>query len=460
MHKVTIPIVPYQAEFIGTKDTLDLKAICIFAAIGFFLDTDTFYKGLKTLRPATNNLVNKTFTQSSDEKHYFKWHYSPVERPLNQIVEEFATLFETIIEEQVKDKIVILPLSGGLDSRTQATALRHLGKTVNAYSYEFTNGHNETKYSGKIAKACGFPFQKWRVPEGYLWDSIEELGEINQCYSEFTHPRQMAFIGNYSALGDLFSLGHLGDLLFDDMRITDDMTFENQINYLYKMTVKKGGEELGNLLWKSWKLEGDFKEYLFSRLKTLLLNINIPESANARLRAFKSTYYVHRWTNTNLAVFAKVKPISLPYYDNRMCEFVCSIPEKYLANRQIQIAYIKMRNPALAAISWEAQRPFNLYNYHFNKIPYNLPFRIYDKTKRLLKPNFTVQRNWELQFLGEKNEMQIRKWLLENPNFDNFINNDVSRKILNKFHTDNKVFYSHPLSMLVTLAVFAKQNNI
>lgn len=98
--------------------------------------------------------------------------------------------------EQSENKKVILALSGGLDSRTQACGLHHVGANVNSYSYSFSGGHDETKYSEKIAKVCDFPFHNWKIPNGYLWNKIEDLAKINGCYSDFTHPRQMAFREN------------------------------------------------------------------------------------------------------------------------------------------------------------------------------------------------------------------------------------------------------------------------
>src|SRR5690606_7031710 len=233
-----------------------------------------------------------------------------------------------------------------------------------------------------------------------------------------------------------------------------------QVNHLFKIVVKKGGMPLGKMLWESWGLKGDFEEYIRTRISNLLRKINIPENANAQIRALKNIHWVPRWTNTNLSVFESQRPMELPYYDDRMCEFICTVPEKFLSGRQIQIAYLKMRSPKLARITWQAHRPFNLYNYHLNKTPYNLPYRVFDKTKRTLKPHFTVQRNWELQFLGEENQQQLKKWLLENPNFRNFIASEVAITILDKFNNSNAVTYSHPLSMLLTLSVFAKHNQL
>ncbi|MGC1631335.1 MAG: asparagine synthetase B family protein, partial [Gelidibacter sp.] len=359
--------------------------------------------------------------------------------------------------EQSVGKKVILPLSGGLDSRTQAIALKHLGIGAHAYCYAFTGGHDETVYGKRIAEECDFPYQAFKIPKGYLWDVIQPLAELLGGYSEFTHPRQMAIFDEFNTMGDVFSLGHWGDVLFDDMGVPDDLPFEAQVDHISKILVKKGGLVLADALWKSWKLEGDFKSYLNARVSRLLKEIAIPESANAQIRAFKSLCWAPRWTSVNLAVFEAVKPIELPYYDARMCEFICGIPERYLAGRQIQIAYIKKRMPELAKLTWQAQYPFNLYNYTYNKTPGNLPYRVLNKITRLTNSQAYIQRNWELQFLGEANDEVLRKWLFETPSFDSLVEKDVREQLYKLFKEENAVFYSHPVSMLLTLAVFAEK---
>ena len=268
----------------------------------------------------------------------------------------------------------------------------------------------------------------------------------------------MAFIEKYATLGDLFNLGHWGDVLFDDMKIPDDLSIDEQVKVISKKIIKKGGLELAEALWKSWKLEGNFEPYLTNRIQSLLLQIGIKESANAQIRAFKSLYWATRWTNTNLSVFESVRPITVPYFDNRMCEFICTVPEKYLAGRQIQIEYLKLRMPALAKITWQDHRPFNLYNFGYNRNPYNLPFRIFDKIKRILAPKKHIQRNWELQFLGKKNDEALQKRLFDNPQFVKFIDTNLVRDFYKKFKEIDDVTYSHPVSMLLTLSVFCTQN--
>jgi hypothetical protein len=452
-----IPIHPFLIPK-ETVDILNLEGICFFAATGFFLESDTWRTNQTVLQPASDYVLDESGKIIS-EKSWFKWHYSPRDITLKQATEEFAHLFEQIVREQTQGKNVILPLSGGLDSRTQAAALKVLGMSVNSYGYTFAGGHNETHYGRKIAELCGFSFESWEVPNGYLWNHIDQLAAINGCYSEFTHPRQMAFIDRYESLGNMFNLGHWGDVLFDDMGVPDDLTFQHQVDIVIKKILKKGGQELAEALWEAWGLKGKFIVYLRERIETLLAAINIPNSANARIRAFKSLYWAPRWTSVNLSVFESVRPISLPYYDDRMCKFICTIPEKHLAGRQIQIEYLKMRAPELARIPWQDHRPFNLYNYHLDKAPWNLPFRISNKIQRVFNEVIGrkfIQRNWELQFLGSQNDQQLKNWLFHSDTFKTFIPQKLVNHFYIKFKGDDRVKYSHPVSMLLTMSAFSK----
>lgn len=457
MITIKTPIIPIKQTFAKVKKAheLDHEAICIFTATGFFLDQDTYWKDQKVLRPGhITTLDDEGYIVKSEP--WFSWHYTPRDIDVNQAVTEFTSLFETIVKEQSQDKQVILPLSGGLDSRSQAVALKQVKAKVKSYSYTYQNGFDEAGISQKIAKSLEFPFNKHIIPKGYLWQHIEQLAAINGCYSEFTHPRQMAVAHELGQLGDVFSLGHWGDVLFDADEVPDTDEIEI-ISYLKKKIIKKGGMPLAKSLWAHWQLKGDFETYLDKRLLSLWQEIDIKKNS-AKLRAFKSMYWAPRWTSINLAVFENEKPISLPYYDERMCEFICGIPEHLLANRQIQIEYIKQRNPKVAKVMWQDKRPFNLYNYHFHKFPYNFPYRVITKLQRILKsfkktPH--VQRNWELQFLGAENDEKLKDYL-----YGIHLNELVPKTIIDlyyqAFKTKDQVVYSHPVSILLTLALRMK----
>jgi len=119
------PIIPYETRIFstGSEPVLNKEAICVFLATGFFLDTDTYFTNKIVLPPAANHTIDDAGNYSSSTP-WFNWSYKPRNISFNTALDEFTDLFESIIAKQVGEDTVILPLSGGLDSRTQAAALK------------------------------------------------------------------------------------------------------------------------------------------------------------------------------------------------------------------------------------------------------------------------------------------------------------------------------------------------
>ncbi|MCL8006543.1 asparagine synthase-related protein [Gelidibacter japonicus] len=461
MKTIKTPIIPLEQTFArreNSKRQIDKKALCIFAASGFFLERDSFYTDEQVLQPGTDYVLDAD-RNIQKQTSYFKWFHEPRNISFNTALDEFTDLFENIVKEQTGNNQVLLPLSGGLDSRSQAVALKHIKADVHSYSYSFENGFKEHKISEQIAKVCGFRFDPLIVRPNYLWKVLDEAASINQCYSDFIHPRQMAFLEQFKNMQGEFSLGHWGDVLFDrGIDLKDEGLTE--LDLIYKKVIKKGGLALASALWDSWNLDGDFESYLKTRIQTLLDQIDVSHKG-AKIRAFKSLYWAPRWTSVSISFFQAAHPVQLPYYDDRMCQFICEIPEAYLADRKLQIAYIKNRNPNVAAIPWQDHMPFNLYNSHKDKAPHNLPYQIKNKISREAKALFGkkyIQRNWELQFLGDSNDAQLRSHLYE-ASFLDFVGKEVVDRLYNKFKTEDAVFYSHAVSMLLTLSIWNKKFN-
>ena len=460
MKIIQTSILPCQQKFAKKENVVhdvDFKAICIFIATGFFLDGDTYFKDEICLKPSHNHRFNDR-GKYVDSEPWFKWHYSPTNQSFDDVLEEYIHLLTEITKEQIKDNKVILPLSGGLDSRSQALVLKKLNNPVTAYSYGFKGGYPEHKISQQIADACGFEFKGFEIPKGYLWNCIDELAKINQCYSEFTHPRQMAVLPQLKEMDGVFSLGHWGDVFFD-RGVPEGTTEADIIPLLLKKMVKPDGLALAERLWGYWGLEGNFKDYFIARIENSLSKIKI-DNLSAKIRAFKTSQWAHRWTTTNLSVFEAAHPITLPYYDDRMCQFICTVPEAFLADRRLQIAHLK-QNKVLSNITWHAQKPFNINTYTNNKMPYNLPYRIGSKLQRTFngligKPY--IQRNFELQFLGDSNKEQLKSRLFD-PQFTEFIPRSIIDKSYSNFNSKHYVNNAHAVSMLLTLSLWHKQSH-
>lgn len=460
MKAVKTEIIPVKSTFarvVNEKHEPDLKAICIFMATGFFLDQDTYWRDKVVLRPGTVNQISEE-GDLRNSSTWFEWYYQPKEIEFKEALARFKGLFEEVVDKQTKNKNLILPLSGGLDSRSLALALYKLDREVQSYSYSFEGGFQESGIAKNVAEACGFPFREYEIPPGYLWEVIEDLAQLNRCYSEFTHPRQMALYSEFQKMNGTVILGHWGDVLFDRGIAENERTSDTH-KLILKKIIKKGGMELADSLWKAWGLEGRFQDYLSDRVLSLLNKIDI-KNHSAKVRAFKSLYWASRWTSTNLAIFAEAGEITLPYYSDEMCKFICEIPESFLADRRLQIEYIR-QEPRLSKIPWERHKPFNLQNYGYNKVPYNLPYRILSRLRREMNSlggKKYIQRNWELQFLGENNDRELNRRLF-NKSFTDFIPENLISSFYNNFRENDEVHYSHPVSMLLTLSLWNKKFN-
>ena len=436
---------------------LNFEGMCMFVATGFFFDDDTYFKDEVCLKPA-HKIQMDDEGYLLESKPWFNWHYSPQQESFETILEEYIHLLTKITKDQVQDKNVILPLSGGLDSRSQALILKNLDNPVQAYSYSFKGGYPEHKISEQIAAACGFEFQGFEIKPGYLWESIDEMAKINHCHSEFTHPRQLAVLAQLKQMQGVFSLGHWGDVFFD-RGVPEGTTEANIIPLLIKKMVKPDGWRLAEQLWQYWELEGNFKDYFVGRIESSLSKIKI-DNLSAKVRAFKTSQWAQRWTTTNLSVFEAAHPITMPYYDDRMCQFICTVPEPYLADRRLQLAHLK-QDQTLATITWHAQKPFNINTYSYNKSPYNLPYRINSKLKRTVNAMFGnpyIQRNFELQFLGEANDRHLKSRIFD-PSFTDFIPKDIVNSSYSNFKGRDYVNNAHAVSMLLTLSLWHKHYN-
>src|SRR5690554_5306875 len=100
MKTIKTLIIPTHQQFVKAHapHEIDKKALCIFAAIGYFLGTDTYWKDLKVLPSGTINAIDDNGFWI-DSKPWFTWHHTPRDISFDQSVEEFTELFHTICKE-------------------------------------------------------------------------------------------------------------------------------------------------------------------------------------------------------------------------------------------------------------------------------------------------------------------------------------------------------------------------
>ena len=230
---------------------------------------------------------------------------------------------DDIINESIKNRKTLLPLSSGLDSRTLFSNMCKKENLI-LFSYEFKGGVNENKICNRLSDLFEIPSYLFEIEKSYIWNKIDQLYEGNKCFTDFTHPRQMGVIDGLENIGEVVLLGHWGDVLFDCHYKNNKISFDEQVNFLINKIVKPSGLELANDLWAHWGMQDSFEINFINRITNLYREIQI-DNVSARIRAFKSLYWAPRWTSINLLFFDCLGEVVVPYYSNRMCEFMeCS----------------------------------------------------------------------------------------------------------------------------------------
>ncbi|MFY4775099.1 asparagine synthase-related protein [Metabacillus sp. RGM 3146] len=158
-----------------------------------------------------------------EKVRYFSYYHTPKSIDLKQAADELASVFKEIFHDlsiRLKDRSIIIPLSGGYDSRIIALLLKDAGfKKIKAFTYGKPNSA-EAKKSEDIAKRLGIewtivPYQKLDWQKWYASSEWKEYEEYATNISSMAHiqdwPAVRDIIRKYPDEKHVFIPGHSGD---------------------------------------------------------------------------------------------------------------------------------------------------------------------------------------------------------------------------------------------------------
>jgi len=393
---------------------LDLVAMMGYFKTGIFPADLTWYKTNKIIRPATHATFDRT-GKLIQQKRYWNWSFEPnYTRSYTQTLDEFTELYTKVINELSQHDKVAIPLSGGLDSRSTIAALSPQNKNwsnLHTFSYGYSNDSIETRISEKLAKACQLPFKKYTI-QPYLFNSLPEVLKNVEGFQDITQSRQAMITTDLAKNSEFIIAAHLGDLLLDHMGLPDSPLTKIEIYNNLTTKFNKPGS-----LWLTenfipFKKNPEVKQEYHALMQQELDSYLYLKDNNFITKVFKIDQWSFRWTLASLRMYqASVFP-RLPFYDTRITDFLCTVPNHYLKNRKLQIDFIKKKSPKLGRIIWEKYNS-NLYHYTYHN-SLLLPKRALYKAWRIITRNQPILRNWEVQFLNPAGKDSLIKVILNN----------------------------------------------
>jgi asparagine synthase (glutamine-hydrolysing) len=194
------------------KGDYNQTAVTEFLITGFTTNNKTLYHDVKQIEAGCYITIHKSNMENS---RYYSFYHQPVEANLESLSNELEQIFRDVfrdLSERTKGKTIVLPLSGGYDSRIIALLLKEFGNE-NILAFTYGKRHNkEASVSENIAKNLGIPweFYEYQKNDWHSWYHSEEWNE----YVEFAvNGSNMAHLQDWPAVTKLVQK-HKEDLVF------------------------------------------------------------------------------------------------------------------------------------------------------------------------------------------------------------------------------------------------------
>jgi len=411
-------------------ESVDTDAIKKFVKYGFFTNDTTYFTNCKIFSPATHYVFDKDLKLINQEV-YWNFKYSPEKVTMKQVVARYDKVLTEVMNDLILDESIVLPISGGLDSRNTVAIATKINENLKSYSYGLYADNPETRISNKIANTRKLNF-KSEIISNYLFDRKDDIIDAVEGFQYIDGTRQVQMSEWLSNNSKNVIAAHWGDVWNDWMEVTESDVDLN--NFLDKKFAKRGYQKVFKYFgWDESELNKPFEKQI----------IDFDSRANGDkdfcIKMIKTFQWSHRWTMASIRAYQLGSFPRLPFYDNRIVDFFMTIPLDIVKDRNLQIEYLKEYHPDLAKIVWQ-EYGRNLFNYKgFNNR--HIIFRVYKKIRSLFTGK-VILRNWEVFYLGSENEKRLREIFKEDSR---------AIELLNDFYANPDGANGYSISVLLTL---------
>jgi len=303
---------------IDFKPIIDRQAVEDFFCIGYQLENRTWFEGIELVPPASI-LTFDLKKAKVESRHYWNWReIKPIRGTIDEreLAEELGNLFKQSVRRRVnKNERIGIALSGGLDSRAILAAVPEDYESLHTFTFG-QEGCDEIKIARKAsdikgAKHHAFKLNSnnWFMPRiNGVWKSDGSLNLL--------HMHGIEFYDEYKSYIDFSLNGFAGDIVLGG-------------SYLGKFNLD---EKIDSLIVKNITLSeveiSDFNNWY-------MINKTDPYFINNRVR---------RFTNGGLILLAKLIEVRMPFWSNKLIDFIYSIPDllrydNYIYNKMLLITF-------------------------------------------------------------------------------------------------------------------------
>lgn len=335
--------------------TYDQLAIDELKMTGFITKDDTIYEQIKKLEAGQFLVFDKNTRRLQIHSHY-QFHHSGFIKEeessmLQRLDECYMNAFKRMIGT-LQNKTVVVPLSGGCDSRCIAVALKRLGyQNVICFTYG-VKGNHESKISEATARLLGYQWEfveysneKWNkwyhspemkayfehsssgaaIPIIQDWPAVLELKHNNKI------PENSIFIPGYS--GDMVAGSHIPKEFLNHEQIPHEYI----IRYLFSVHYS---------LWNLNSFNQKSRDYFINKINTSISSQHQYKTNYGRevaadiIEAWDYQYRQANFINNALRVYEFWGfQWRTPFWDKEILQYWKQVPWNLRINRNLYFKY-------------------------------------------------------------------------------------------------------------------------
>ena len=332
-------------------DNLSLKE---FLLVGYVTGSETLYCAVRQLQAAEILLLEQARIQKPEFIRYYRFLPANTGNPDESALrEEFIATWRNCIERVLRSigsSRIVIPLSGGLDSRLIAATLKLLGfDNVLCFSYG-RRGNWEARISRQAAEKLGYEWHgvQYTYRDFYQWSRSKPFQDyflFSGALASRPHHQEWPAVRELKKAGiirddDVIVPGHSGDFVAGS-HIPDILVQSPS------PTIDDVARKIlaGNYLAWNWDRDKDgLRDALLERIRDRLgdLQVTSPEEA---VRAFECWDYQERQAKY-IVNSVRVNEFCgldwrLPFFDNELMAFWCRVPLTFRIRKRFYDEYLE-----------------------------------------------------------------------------------------------------------------------
>lgn len=336
-----------------TRPNILSSASVDYLLAGYVTGSDTLYEGIQQIQAGEilDYSPSREGPKLKTTKYYIFLPQSPCLLTENQLEYELEQVLDKVFSRWasiLKRHPILLPLSGGWDSRLMAAMLKHHGiKDVLCYTYGFSD-NKEMSISREVASVLGYDweFVEYNTRTWHQWMSETKMqdywrycsqGVSLPCFQDL--PAVDYVIQTHGLQGGMVLPGFTV-FYFEGANISADLHGNEASDALRKIAAAILKDHF--ILWPSNKgtVRSKIKQELEKRLVAQISLSHYSENvtASALYEMWNMENRQAKFINNSLRTYEFCnRGWALPFWDHELTEFFSYVPEKILRHKRLYL---------------------------------------------------------------------------------------------------------------------------